>query len=893
MSTYPAEWESDVLLADGTPVQVRPIRPDDAEAHRAFFSRLSERTVYFRFFSPRQRLTDEEVRHFVTVDYVDRFALVALVGEDIIAVARFERLSDPVEAEVAFVVQDDYQGRGLGTLLLEHLAAAGRQRGIERFVADVLPENRGMLAVFHDAGFSVVDRFDEGVVQVAFPIEPTPEARAHLEAREHTAEARSIGRILAPRSVAMIGASNDPGSVGHHLFRNLLDGGFAGPVHPVNPSSPHVLSVATVPSVLDIDGEVDLAVIAVPADAVAGVIEQCGAKGVKGAVVVSAGFAEIGGEGARRQEEVADAATRAGMRLVGPNCVGVVNTAVGLNATFSPYRPRPGRVGVSSQSGALGIALLEWTDRLGVGISSFVSVGNKADVSGNDLLQFWEDDDSTDVVLLYLESFGNPAKFARIARRVSRAKPIVAVKAGRTEAGARAAGSHTAAMATSDSAVDALFRQTGVIRVHTTDQMLEVAQVLALQPLPAGRRVAIVGNSGGPGILAADACSGAGLEVSALSAGTQARLRDLLGPVAAVTNPVDMAAAATPEQYRDALGLVLADDTVDSVLAIYTPVSVSDPARVADVIAEVAAAAAKPVVATFVALPREHHGSATATVPVFHSPEPAARALGRIAEYALWRARDEGTVPTHGDLDVDRARAVVRRALVERPDGAWLSGPEAADLLGAFGIEVVAGRRFDDAASAAAHAHDIGFPVVLKAASPDLVHKSDAGGVRVGLGSADEVLDAFAAMQRSLGDAMGGGLVQREVEGGVEAVVGLVHHRSFGPLVMFGLGGVTTELLGDRAFRVLPLTDRDAAELVRSIRAAPLLFGYRGSPAVDVDALEDLLTRVGRLAELVPEIAEMDLNPAIVSERGVDVVDWRIRVEPRCAAEPDLVRRYH
>jgi succinyl-CoA synthetase alpha subunit/GNAT superfamily N-acetyltransferase len=482
--TAPEHWTSDVVLVDGGTVRVRPIEPQDGPALVAFHERLSPESAHGRFFSAKRTLTDAEVERFTHVNHEARVALVAELGDRLVGVARYDRATQGCEAEVAFVVADEHQGRGIGTVLLEHLAAAARERGITRFVADTLAGNRRMLEVFATAGFDERTSTEAGVVRVELAIEPTDRTRAAIEEREHRSEARSVARVLTPGSVAVVGASRDPATVGHQVLRNLLSGGFDGPVYPVNPRAAHVASVTAHPSVPDIPGPVDLAVIAVPATAVPGVVDECARKGVKDLVVLSAGFGEVAG-GIDPQVALRDLARRNGMRLVGPNCIGVVNTAVGLNATFSPFAPRRGRIAMQSQSGALGIALLERSARLGLGVSSFVSVGNQADVSGNDLLQYWEDDPATGVVLLYLESFGNPRKFARIARRVSRRKPIVAVKSGRSAAGVRAATSHTAAMASPDVAVDALFRQTGVIRVDTLDELFDMALLLGSQPLPA------------------------------------------------------------------------------------------------------------------------------------------------------------------------------------------------------------------------------------------------------------------------------------------------------------------------------------------------------------------------------------------------------------------------
>lgn len=882
-----------MLLADGGTVHVRPISPDDADRLVEFHAGLSQQTVYFRFFTAKPTLSPPQVEHFTHVDHHDRVALVAELGERLVAVAHYDRKPGTDSAEVAFVVSDEHQGRGIGTALLEHLAAAARERGITRFVATTLPDNRHMLEVFRTAGFEERARMDGDVMHVELLIEPTDRARAAVEQREHRAEATSVARLLNPRSVAVIGASRNAGTVGHQMLHNLLAGGFAGPVYPVNPSAEHVASVKAYPTVQEVPGAVDLAVIAVPAPAVLEVVRQCAAKRVAGLVVLTAGFGEIGEAGA--QAELRDLARRNGMRLVGPNCIGVVNTAIGLDATFSPYAPAPGRIAMQSQSGALGIAMLERSARMGLGVSTFVSVGNKADVSGNDLLQYWEDDPGTDVVLLYLESFGNPRKFARIARRVSRRKPIVAVKSGRSSAGVRAASSHTAAMASPDIAVDALFRQAGVIRVDTLDELFDMALVLSAQPLPGGNRVAIIGNSGGPGILATDACDAAGLEVPELSAATQAALRAVVDANAAVSNPVDLVASASPAVYEQALGIVLGDDAVDAAIVICTPTFAASPLGVAEVLDRVASATRKTLLGCFLAWPDlqplldgGHPGTG---VPAFASPEPAARALARAADYAAWRRRPPGAMPDLDGFDTDRVRTLVDAFLSRSPDGGWLPATQVSEVLTAVGVAVIDSVEVGSAEEAAHAATAVGLPVALKAAGPDLVHKTDVGGVRLGLRSEAEVADAYERMAANLGERMTGGIVQQMAAPGVETIVGVVQDLLFGPLLMFGMGGIATELLGDRSFRILPVTDVDAAELVRSLRSSPLLFGYRGSQPTAVAALEELLQRVARLAGGWAELAELDINPLIVSPDGAVAVDARMRVTPVPPRPPPDLRQ--
>ena len=897
MFEYPARWESDVVLADGGTARVRPSRPDDEPALLALYERLSDESIYLRFFSPVPRPTAVQLERITSIDYVDHMVLVAELGDDIVAVARYDRVAAE-EAEVAFAVADDQQRRGLATLLLEHLAGIARANGISTFLADTLPGNAKMLNVFSDAGWHAESRFEQGTVRVRFAIAPTKASVGVVEARESHAESSSMARLLAPRSIAVIGAGRRPGKIGHELFRNLLEFGFEGPVYPVHPSSVSVAGVRAYTSVLEVPDAVDLAVVVVPAPDVPGVARECAEKGVRGMLIISAGFAEIGPAGKDAERDLLAFARSHGMRIIGPNCLGVVNTApdVRMNATFAPTRPVAGNVAFLSQSGGLGIELMSRAGELGIGISQFVSVGNKADVSGNDLLQYWADDDQTEVILLYLESFGNPGKFVRLARNLVRSKPIVAVKSGRTAAGSRAASSHTAALAAPDVAVDALFRQAGVIRVDTLDELLSTAMVLAHQPLPAGRRVAIVGNAGGPGILATDACAGAGLEVPELDAATQSALREIVSSGATVRNPVDLVAGATAAQFEAALRVTLADPSIDALLAIFVPPLVTRAEDVARAIVRAADSAEdKPVVSCFLGhsgVPDALRGDGVRrTIPSFAFPESAAHALGRVADLADWRRRPAGTVPQLGRIDVSGARSIFASALDADPEGSWLTPGAAAALLECFAVPVLAFREVSDVDQARVAARELGFPVALKASASGLVHKSDVGGVALDLRDEEAVARAFDAMSSSVGPAMTGALVQPMVGAGVEVIVGITHDPSFGPLVLFGLGGVAAELLADRGLRLVPVTDQDAHDLVRSLRGSQLLFGYRGRPAVDIAALEDLVLRVGALADEIPDIAELDLNPVVASANGVVAIDVKIRVAPSRARVPADMRR--
>jgi acetyl coenzyme A synthetase (ADP forming)-like protein len=878
-------------------VHLRPRRDGDQDAIVDLYARMSDHSRYLRFAGPTTSDRAGQLESRATVDLDHHFAVVAELGDRLVGVAGYFRDGDDDSAEVAFAVADDQQGRGLGTIMLEYLAAAALEQGIHRFVAWVLSGNQKMLTVFRNAGFEIHKTSGAGTVEITFDIAPTPGSIAARQAREHSAEASSIARMLRPHSIAVIGASREAGSIGHAVFRNLIDGDFTGAVYPVNPHAGSVAGVRAYPSVLDIPDPIDLAVIATPAATVLAVVEDCAQAHVGGLVVISAGFAEVAG-GREREREMVALARRNGMRVIGPNCMGILNTAadVQMNASFTPYRPRPGRVAFASQSGGLGIALLGRGAARGLGISAFVSMGNKADVSGNDLIQYWEEDAGTDVILLYLESFGNPGKFARLARRISRKKPIVAVKSGRTPAGARGAGSHTAALAAPDVAVDALFEQAGVVRVDTLEELFDTAMLLAHQPLPTGRRVAIVSNGGGPGILAADACVARGLEVPELSTETQARLAEQTSPDAGLRNPVDLVAGARGPVFEHALRVLLDDDGIDAIIVIFVPPLITGIDEVADAIlaATDRSPLPKPVVGCFLDPEGRvdlDHPDGNGRIPTFAYPEAAAVALDRAARLAEWRARPEGQVPVLADVDLTRARAVVERELAGHPEGVWLSADVARSLLEHVGIGVVRTEWAADADAAARLADAIDGPVVLKVGSPEIVHKADVGGVRLGLRSSDEVRAAFEEMHGALGDAMGGAIVQPMVPAGIETIVGVTRDPVFGSLVLFGMGGFDAELTRDTAARIVPLTDQDAHDLVRSLRSSPLFFGYRNTPPVAVDKLEGLLLRIGLLAEHVPEVAELDCNPVIVSPDGAIVVDLKVHLAPHEPDAPEGLRR--
>jgi acetyl coenzyme A synthetase (ADP forming)-like protein len=902
MTTYPGYREADVVLRDGSTVHVRPARPTDAPAVEELLKGLSDRSRWLRFFSGFPNL-EKAVQWATEIDYDRRYGLVATTGADgrLLGHAGFERQPDhPERAEVALEIADAMQGKGLGTILLGQLAEAANQIGVQVLDAEVLAENHQMVKVFRDCGFPVKTHSLPGVLLIEFPTSLSPEALERFERREQVAATAAMDAFFAPGSVAVIGASRRRGTVAGELFHNLLAAGFNGPVYPVNPKASVVQSVLAYRSVLDVPGPVDLAVLVVPAPCVVQAARECATKGVRAIVVISAGFAETGPEGAQRQRELLAVCRAAGMRLIGPNCLGILNTdpQVGLDATFGPIVPLPGRVGFLSQSGALGLAIIDYANALGLGLSSFVSVGNKADISANDLLSYWEQDEQTDMVLLYLESFGNPRKFARIARRVARTKPVLAVKSGRSAAGARATSSHTGALlAASDITVDALFHQAGVIRTDTLAELFDVASLFANQPIPAGRRVGIVTNAGGPGIMCADACEAGGLQIVELSPQLQASLAEGLPAEAAVANPVDMLASAPPEHYRRTVELVATSGEVDAVIVIFIPPLRTDPAEVARAVREAAATAGPvPVLSVVMSasdLPVEPE-EAGPRLPRYRFPEDAARALVRAVEYGRWRQRPEGHVPELTEAHPDEAAALLAAALADGPGPRWLAPDEVARLLACYGLPMAEWRLTGSPEEAARAAAELGGPVALKGVAPRLVHKTEAHAVRLGLTGPEQVQTAATEMAEAVaaeGYPVDGFLVQRMVGGGVELLVGVVHDPSFGPVIACGAGGTAVELLKDVAVRITPLTDLDAAEMVRSLATFPLLDGYRGAAKADVAALEDLLLRVSALVEAHPEIAELDCNPVKVLPDGAVVVDARIRVEAASPSLPLAARR--
>jgi acetate---CoA ligase (ADP-forming) len=873
---YPAHFESDVVLRNGRTLHIRPVRPEDRHELLDFYGAMSRDSLYMRFFD--MRTADAALRDSPTeVDYETDFGIVGESEGEIAGIAHYFRSrKNPKTAEVAFAIADRAQGCGIGTRLLEKLAEIARTKQIETFRAEVLPENQKMLDVFLCSGFSVTSRTAEGEVSVTFPVAQTAASEAAAAERSQKAAWASMKSIFSPRSIAVIGASRKPGQLGREILHNLKSTGFVGDLYAVNPRVEEVDGVPSFPSLRAIDAHVDLAVIVVPRDAVEAVIDDCVAKPVGAVVVITAGFGETGPEGRELEQRLLRKVRGAGIRMVGPNCMGVLNTdpLVNMHGTFSSVYPPPGGIAMSSQSGALGLAILEHAKMLNLGFSTFISVGNKADVSGNDLVQYWAEDPNTDVMLLYLESFGNPKRFGEIARRVGKKKPIVAVKAGRSTAGARAASSHTGALATSDAIVDDLFRQSGVIRTQTLEELFDVAALLANQPLPLGRRVGIVTNAGGPGILASDACEANGLEIPQLSDETRAKLREYLPAAASVGNPIDMIASASADDYRRTLNILRDDENIDVILVIYIPVTATDAELVSAAIRECGAdARGKTMLATFMSV----HGTPNtlAPVPSFRFPERAVVALSRATRYAEWRRMPVGTVVEFEDFDLPELRAIVERKLAR--GGGWLDATETHAMLVAAGIPAARMEPAGNVYEAVAASMRVGFPVALKAEGP--LHKTEAGGVKLGLQDEREVREAYLEMAGRLGEEMTGAVVQQMIGGGVEVMVGAVADPMFGHLVVYGAGGTLVELLSDVAFRIHPLTDADVDDMLREVRWSKLLDGFRGTPACDVAALKDVLIRLSALLTVCPEIRELDMNPVKVSAAGAAAVDARIRVE--------------
>ncbi|MFR9750328.1 GNAT family N-acetyltransferase [Nocardia sp. 004] len=860
----PQHWFADVLASDGGVVRLRPITQDDAGRLQEFHHALSTRTRYLRYFGPYPRISAKELYRTTHLDYHDRVGLVLELGEAIVAVGRYELLNrrGPRAAEVAFVVADGHQGRGLGSILLEHLAGAAAENKIETFVADVLAENSVMVTVFRDAGYQVQRSRDGSVLHLEFDIDPTEALLSVRDSRERASEARSVGNLLAPRSIAVIGATPATGRIGRVVLANLLSGAFQGPIFPVNPHHKSVCGVRAYATVREIPDEIDLAVVAVPSAAIASVLDDCMAKGVKGLVVLTAGFAETGQGGAAAERELITAARGHGMRVVGPSALGIANTdpAVAMNATLAPVLPARGRIGFFCQSGPLGSAILVAAAARNLGLSTFVSAGSRTDLSDNDLLQYWDSDPNTDMVLLYLESFGNPRKFSRIARRMARSKPIVAVSSGRLTA--QSAGDMDRSI------VRDLFAQAGVVQVDSIAQLLDCAALLGYQPLPGGARLAVVGNSVALSWLAIGAAQAEGLRIA---------------------EPVNLGPQATPGAYLDALVAALRSDEVDAIIVIFAPPVPLPTAGFADAIRTAAAAvpgAEKPILTTFVA---EHRipnllavrgpgaDAVRGSIPSYPDPERAVRALARVWRYAEWRARPVSPVVRPHGMHTDRARRLVS-GWMAGSGGRWLNDLETAELLACYGISVVEFREVHTADEAVAAADELGYPVAAKATGELWRIRPDLNGVRLDLWRPEAVRQGYADLVALCGDPVLH--IQKMATKGVGCILRVQDDPSFGSVIEFGLSGLIIELLGDRAYRALPLTADEAAALIDAPRAAPLLSGTPASPRVDKAALAELAQRISALFDDLPEMRDLYFDPVLASPNSAEIIYARGRIGP-------------
>ena len=918
------------LLTDGSTVEVRPARRQDHEAVRAMHAAMAPENMYLRFFSMSPNAAEWEAKRICREPDSDHAALLAWQGDRLVGVAAYELAGKPGVAEVAFAVPDDMHGRGVASLLLEHLVWLARQRDLRAFTAETLAENSAMLRVFADAGLPAKRRISSGVVELTFPLPDRDDNYRlgnYLEtvaSRESRADVASLRPLLRPRSVAVVGPSRRGGTLGRAILRNIVTGGFTGPVYAVNPHAKTMEGVPCVASVDDLPGPVDLAVIAVPPSAVPEVAAQCGRHGAGALIVITSGLGAAGAE-------LLAVCRRYGMRLVGPNCFGVIVPWIGLDATFAASHPVRGVAGLVVQSGGVAIALLEQMSRLGIGVSSFASVGDKYDVSPTDMLTWWAQDEVTQLAVLYVESFGNPRKFAGTARRVAQRMPVLTVVGGRSPAGQRAA-SHTAAAATPLISQEAMFDQAGVIATRSLGELVDTAALLACQPLPAGNRVAIVSNAGGAGALAADACADHGLRVVTLGAATRRALRELLPAGAVVTGPVDTGPVVTTDTFRACVEEVAADNRVDAVLAVAVPTAFSDlSAAVAEAVVSkplavalldraesvrrlkrlpvapppsgppadtgpaggppaADPATAGPATAGQAAAIIDVAAAAVTGVPCYADPESAARALGHAARYQAWRVRQRGTVPELSGLRTADARALVTGFLAGSPAGGWLPEASAAELVSCYGVPLVATIPAASEQEAAAAAAQLGGRVVVKAEAEGLGHRTDAGGIRLDLRTPQEVAEGYRALAAGSGPSLPRVLVQPMLAGGVEVMIGVVQEPVFGPLVVFGSGGVTTEVHGDHVTRLTPLTDADADAMIRAVRAAPLLFGHGDTPPVDTAALADALLRVSRLADDLPEVSQLDLNPIIARADGAWCVDVRVRISPAEPRDPFLRR---
>ncbi len=895
MSRAQAAGHAYALLTDGSTVEICPAGPADFDAVKAMHEAMSPGNAYMRFFNLSRLAAETEARRICREPRPGQVTLLALSAGEVVGCASYALAGSADSgnvAQVAFAVADHMHHRGIATLLLEHLVSFARSHQITVFTAQTLSENTAMLNVFADAGLPVQRHYEDGVMELTFPL-PSEACGTALDSylnavaeREGRADTASLRHVLAPESVVVIGAGRRRGTVGRAILDNIRTGGYAGRLYVVNPRARQISGEHCLPSVLDLPEPADLALIAVPAAAVLNVAEQCGQRGVRALVVVTSGLDTAA------CADLLAVCRRHGMRLVGPNCFGVAVPAIGLDATFAARHPQPGVAGLVMQSGGLGFAMVDQLSRLGIGLSSFASVGNKLDVSSNDMLMWWEHDGVTKLAVLYIESFGNPRKFARTARRMSASMPVLAVEAGRSAAreGGRGGGWGVATPLVSR---EALFEQAGVITTPGFGDLVETTALLASQPVPAGRTVAIVSNVGSAGVLAADACTDLGLTVHRPHGPTTRRLRTLVPGTGEIGGPVDTTATISTENFRQCLELVAADDEVDAVIALVLPTAATgDLVPAIQQVASQEVMSRVPLAAVVLGQPESvrliPRADGDGQIPAYGYPEAAAAAMARAARYGAWRNEPRGQVPSFPDIRAEDARTLLHGFLHATLSGGWLPPDKTAQLLRCYGIplaELTPARSEDEAVSAS---QAVAGPVVLKADVPRLIRKTDAGAVELDLRTEADVRAAYRALTERFGERQRQVLVQPMIAGGTEVIVRVADDRMFGPLVVFGLGGVATEVLADHAARLTPLTDTDADHLIHSIRSAPLLLGHRGSPGADLGALRDLLLRVSQLADDLPEVTELDLNPVIARPDGTFVADARIEVRPYQPQDPFL-----
>jgi acetate---CoA ligase (ADP-forming) len=893
----PGDSIGKVVLKNGSTMIFRPITREDTSGWLDFYQRLSADQECARLQTMPANIQGEDALRCCSIDYVNQYALVAEVREEglkrIVGIGRFTRLPDPRTAEIFLNVLTPFQGNGIGDKMIEWLAAAALKQGIDFFETRVPAENTILLSIFQSYGFHMQQVLEGNVYRITFPLTNTPQVIEKKLERSSQATLKSLEYILKPRSVAVIGASNRLGAVGHLILQSLLMNGFKGSLYPINANYESVMSIKAYPSILNAPGDIDLAVIATPQSQILNIVDECGRKKVKGIIIVADGFREKDENGAILEREMVDIAFGYGMRIIGPNCNGVINTDpdINLNATFTMIHPAPGNISFVSQSGALGLGILQYAISLNIGFANFVSVGNRADIASTDLMQYWEKDPNTKVILLYLESFDNPEIFSKVSRRVSIQKPILAIKGGSTPEGSRATRSHTGAMATPSIISDALLQEAGIVAVNSISDLFDSAILLANQPVPRGRNTVIVSAGGGPGILTADACIRNGLKLPEISAETRAKIKAASTRDINIHNPVDLTAGVSAADFEAVLKILAEDPNYDSIITICIPpagLEVSDVEEAVGKASEIIRTNHKPLLACFVGMKQSKGKIAYASfIPYYLFPEEAALALSNAVKYSELKTRPIGTIPQFKDIEKEKAHQLINRILTgssERP--LWISNQDLNELFKYYGIEFAETRVADTPEKAVLEAENIGFPVVIKLNSATITHKTDVGGVVLDVRTTQQVKDAFSQIKNSLAkigrqNEMQGVTIQRQINDGVEVIAGASEDILLGHVIMFGMGGILAELMKDTALRLSPLTDLKAKDLINSVKISRILNGYRGMPRYDIQSVEELLMRISALVTDIPQISEIDLNPVKVQVegQGYQVIDARILVK--------------